>query len=365
MRSTVTPYQISVIIPVLNEADGIHAFLQGLALQRDVGFEVVICDGGSEDGTVKLARGLADTLPFPLLVIRTERGRGRQLNAGVRASHGEYLLFLHADSGFRDSRALRKGLDALEKSCEEEGHHRVAGHFPLRFRRHDDSRSLFYYYLECKARLDAKGCIHGDQGFLLNRRFFCESGPFDESCVVMEDTCFADTIRNRGRWILLSDEIITSARRFETEGEGARQFLNAILMTLRSVGREDFISRLQDVYACQQDAGRLRILSFLDTINRLLNELTRRERLSFWSDTGRYVCENAWQVAFAMDVRRNFRKGMPPGKGELSRLKRFDGRWRFLAVGPWPPVAAFLAWLMFHCLRMVLGLPVSRSLPRK
>jgi len=355
-------FEISVIIPVFNEVVCIAEILRCLAVQRDVNFEVVICDGGSNDGTFDRALEMVGALPFPLVVLTAEKGRARQMNTGARASRGEHLLFLHADSWLQECRAMRKALEALRKSSDEKGHHRLAGRFALRFRRRNDSsRSSLYYFLECKARLDRNGCIHGDQGFLLSRRFFFEAGPFDETCAVMEDTLFAETVRLRGLWILLPADIFTSARRFEAEGEDARHLLNGILMTLSAIGHDDFIRQLRGVYAGQQETGRLRILPFLVHINRLIASLSWSERRTFWRDTGRYVCENAWQIAFFMDVRSALRKGIPPGEEQLPRLKHFDRRWRrLLSHGPFPRFAAFLTWFLFHCLRMLPGSPAPR-----
>src|SRR5215470_13818265 len=84
--------KLSIVMPVLNEADGIAQALGALVPLRSRGVEVVVADGGSSDGTVALARPLAD------IVIAAPRGRGAQMNAGAAASHGDVLLFLHADT---------------------------------------------------------------------------------------------------------------------------------------------------------------------------------------------------------------------------------------------------------------------------
>jgi len=324
MLSTRTIYELSIIIPTLNEVGLLDELLRNLARQQGADLEVILCDGGSTDGTVEKARGLAAALPYPLLVISGEKGRGRQMNAGARAARGEYLLFLHADSTFPDEHALRKGLEDLHGNIEENARQRVAGRFTLRFLRRDTAPSYFYHYCESKARLDREGCTHGDQGFLLSRAFFEEAGPFDESCTVMEDTRFAETVRVMGRWSLFMPEILTSARRFENEGKTERQLLNVIIMTLDFLGRDDVIRELPGLYSERKSLGRLRILPFLERIALTLKCMAWREKVQFWSDTGCYVCRNAWQLAFALDTRRNFRNELPPGEGSYRLLKLFD-----------------------------------------
>src|SRR5215468_10747135 len=84
--------KLSVIMPVLNEANGIEEALRVLAPLRARGVEVAVADGGSSDATVALARPLAD------IVIAAPRGRGAQMNAGATASSGDILVFLHADT---------------------------------------------------------------------------------------------------------------------------------------------------------------------------------------------------------------------------------------------------------------------------
>src|SRR5260370_25100606 len=84
--------KLSIVMPVLNEADGIEEALRALAPLRRHGVEAVVADGGSSDATVALARPLAD------IVLAAPRGRGTQMNAGAAASRGEVLLFLHADT---------------------------------------------------------------------------------------------------------------------------------------------------------------------------------------------------------------------------------------------------------------------------
>ena len=84
--------RVSVIVPTLNEAAGIVAALESLAPLRAAGHEVIVVDGGSADGTARIARPHAD------VVLTAARGRATQMNAGAEIATGDVLLFLHADT---------------------------------------------------------------------------------------------------------------------------------------------------------------------------------------------------------------------------------------------------------------------------
>ena len=83
---------LSLILPVLNEAATLPVQLAALQGLRTRGTELIVVDGGSGDGTAELARPAADRL------LDAPRGRATQMNAGAKASRGEVLLFLHADT---------------------------------------------------------------------------------------------------------------------------------------------------------------------------------------------------------------------------------------------------------------------------
>ena len=80
--------RISVIIPVLNEAENIAATV---ASTKNV--EVIVVDGGSQDSTVQIAKELG----VKVLGSNTA-SRAQQMNAGAQTATGDILLFLHADT---------------------------------------------------------------------------------------------------------------------------------------------------------------------------------------------------------------------------------------------------------------------------
>ena len=83
--------KLSIIVPVLNEAQQLSRALESLAPVRERGVEVIIVDGGSEDETLAVAVRVSR-------LVNSSKGRARQMNAGARIASGEILLFLHVDT---------------------------------------------------------------------------------------------------------------------------------------------------------------------------------------------------------------------------------------------------------------------------
>jgi glycosyltransferase involved in cell wall biosynthesis len=92
---------LSIIVPTLNEADGINAAMSSLQPLRDRGAEIIVVDGASDDRTADLARPNCDRL------LLAPRGRAAQMNAGAAAAQGQILLFLHADTRLPGDRSAR------------------------------------------------------------------------------------------------------------------------------------------------------------------------------------------------------------------------------------------------------------------
>jgi rSAM/selenodomain-associated transferase 2 len=349
MPETAAPVRLSIVIPLLNEAESLPALLIDLGRQEGIPFEVILVDGGSVDGTADLAAKLSAESPFPCRVLQSEKGRGRQLNAGAAAARGDLLLFLHADSAFADPQALQQGVAALAAAREARGRIRVAGHFALRFARSSDEPSFAYACYEAKARLDRPECTHGDQGFLLHRDFFAEVGPFDETLPLLEDTRLAERIRREGEWLLLPAEIATSVRRFESEGLYERQALNAVIMNFAALEWQPFFDNAPGIYRSQNRTGRLRLTPFLRMFHALCLRMPWRQRLRLWYDTGTYVAPHIWQVAFVWDLRRAWRRGLPLAGCPTPILDACD-RWSpLLTRYPHGRVAAaLLVWFWYR-----------------
>ncbi len=101
---------ISVIVPALNEAEQIEATLRSLASQSlgIESYEIIVVDGGSDDGTVEIALEYADRVIF-----QTHPGIGGARRDGAEAARGRILAFTDADTAFP-----RSWLEILSKNLK-------------------------------------------------------------------------------------------------------------------------------------------------------------------------------------------------------------------------------------------------------
>lgn len=331
MSNPVALPDLSVIVPTLNEAGSLPELLENLGQQRGISFELIVVDGGSRDDTRILAASAANA--YPLTLVDSPPGRGIQLNAGVRQARGEWLLFLHADSRFSDPTALARGVRYLIAENQRLADTVIAGRFALRFTATGGQCPGAYAFYESKARQNRPGCIHGDQGFLLQRHVFSRLGPFDSDLPFLEDERFAVRVFQQGRWLLLPAEIATSARRFVTEGLFRRQWLNALILNALAIGCFDFLRAAPGLYRNQDQTGRLDP----GLLVRFPRELLRRpwrERWCICYDSAQFALDNAWQLLLALDVRRGLRRH-PDYRGEKTPCL---DRWE-------KPLRRLLRWL--------------------
>jgi glycosyltransferase involved in cell wall biosynthesis len=101
---------VSVIIPALNQAHSLAAVLGGLPPVD----EVIVVDGGSADGTVRVARAAR---PDALVLRQTRSGKGNALACGFAASRGDIVVTLNGD-GSTDPGEIPQYVDALLAGAE-------------------------------------------------------------------------------------------------------------------------------------------------------------------------------------------------------------------------------------------------------
>ena len=192
----------SIIVPALDEARGIAATLAALAPLRARGAQVIVVDGGSGDATREIAAPLCDRL------LTAPRGRASQMNAGARASHGEILVFLHADS-----RLPQGALEAIDAALAAPRH--AWGRFDVRIEGRSPLLALVAFAMNLRSRLT--GIATGDQAIFVRRAAFEQVGGFP-AIPLMEDVAISSALKRVSPPACLSQRVATSGRRWESRG---------------------------------------------------------------------------------------------------------------------------------------------------
>ena len=193
--------RLSIIVPVLNEADTIGALLADLAPLRTAGAEVILVDGGSSDGTPERAAADVDR------ILEAQKGRAAQMNAGARVAVGDLLWFLHADT-----RVPADAAAALQDAWADGARW---GRFDVRLSGRHALLRLVERGMNIRSRLT--GIATGDQGIFVTRAAFDQVGGFPP-LVLMEDIALSGALRQLARPACLRVRLITSSRRWEEGG---------------------------------------------------------------------------------------------------------------------------------------------------
>jgi glycosyltransferase involved in cell wall biosynthesis len=108
--------EISIIIPVFNEADKLSELLNNIRALRLASAEIIVIDDGSTDGSSDVAMNAgANVIRHPYNI-----GNGAAIKSGIRAAHGRLLVFMDGDG-------QHKPQDILKLLAQAKNYHMVVG----------------------------------------------------------------------------------------------------------------------------------------------------------------------------------------------------------------------------------------------
>ena len=194
--------RLVVIVPVLNEGARVATLLRSLAAARAQGAQLIVVDGGSTDGTVRVAQPWCDR------VIHGERGRGAQLAAGISASQRPFIWLLHADSALPNDAAAAVVATLARGTA-------IWGRFDIALSGNDARLRVIASLMNLRTRLT--GIVTGDHGVFLRRELLLVVGGMP-AYPLMEDIELAKRLRRVAWPIALSATITTSSRRWLQQG---------------------------------------------------------------------------------------------------------------------------------------------------
>lgn len=210
---------VSVVIPAYNEEQALPHSLNALFRQEGI-YEVVLVDGGSSDRTRAIAESFGFTAESddrhgcpsvprsPRLILTASKGRASQMNAGAKVAHGEWLLFLHADTVLPTGAIRRLNAMHADQAIQAGGfRHQFSG---------TDWRLRFISFLD-NLRCRCSRIIYGDQALFVRRTLFEHIGGFPNQ-PILEDVAICERLLKLTRPVLLSPPVVTDARKFVKMG---------------------------------------------------------------------------------------------------------------------------------------------------
>lgn len=208
---------ISIIIPVVDEAAIItRAVLQFTQHTHSSFLEVIVVDGGSQDGTVEIATGAGAQ------VIRSpERNRAAQMNLGARSAKFPLLYFVHAD--------VQVPVSFYEDIFLSINNGFESGCYRSDFESYPGLMRMNAYMTRFKL-LTFRG---GDQTLFITKNAFDNLNGFDEYYTIMEDyDLIARLWKAKIPFELIQKDVVISVRKYEKNSWLRVQIANGIAMFL-------------------------------------------------------------------------------------------------------------------------------------
>ena len=238
--------KISIIIPILNEADIIGKLLQHLldnSLKENIA-EIIVVDGGSTDGSMEMVKAFVPSSDSELSKSYREedpetssgwtrhnikfmispKGRAKQMNLGARNASGNILYFLHADA-FPPKDFDNYIIQEIKKN-------NLAGCFRMKF----DYKHWWLKLASWFTQFSWRACRGGDQSQFITKKLFNDIGCFDESFIIYEDNILINELYARNEFVVIQHKIKTSARGYKKKGVWKLQYHFLVIYMKRWFG---------------------------------------------------------------------------------------------------------------------------------
>ncbi|MEL7690963.1 glycosyltransferase [Citromicrobium bathyomarinum] len=231
---------VAIVVPVLDEAVALPALISHFATLDPPPAQIIMVDGESEDESVALATQAG------WRVITAERGRARQINAGVEAATGPLVCVVHADS-FPPADMV-----AVIRETLSDRRTALASFTPLitgtRTRWLTSAHNYvktWYAPLVTRPHLFVRGVrlLFGDHAMFFRREDFLAIGGCTPGDIVMEEADLCVKFARLGRIRMVPRIVRTSDRRIAAWGPLKANWIYFKVGILWALGLRDRMAR--------------------------------------------------------------------------------------------------------------------------
>jgi len=138
--------KIAVITISYNNRQGLEKTLKSVTSQSFSGFEYIVIDGGSQDGSKELLEKYSDKITH--WVSEPDKGIYNAMNKGIAAAQGEYLIFINSGDHFYSDHSLTDAAQHLSGEDIIYGNLEVVSAEQTYIKDYPSEMSLFYFYYE-------------------------------------------------------------------------------------------------------------------------------------------------------------------------------------------------------------------------
>ena len=221
---------VSIIIPVLNEADHIARVIGHLQKGMDERLvDLLVVDGGSTDGTINAAKTAGAKV-----LLSPEKGRSAQMNFGVESSRGEVLYFVHADT--------LPPVTYLDDITEAVNSGYPIGSYQSAFETRDPLLRINAYFTQ----FDYLWCRGGDQSIYVTREVFDALEGYRPDYQIMEEYDLIQRARKENAFKIIPKSTLISTRKYKKNSYLRVQFANLVVFNMYRLGFSQ--QRLADTY---------------------------------------------------------------------------------------------------------------------
>lgn len=215
---TVYSLKLSIIIPILNEADNLPELMAHIVRLDPAPQQVILVDGGSVDGSVAIAKEMLKSIEtaqsiIDWYIIESTVGRAQQMNAGAMLATGDVLLFLHADTELPTD-----AIDNVQQAIAQYDW----GRFDVRLDSCEPLLKIVGFMINKRSRL--MSIATGDQAIFIKKSIFEQIGGYPDQ-PLMEDIELCKRLKKIARPACLKSKVTSSARRWQQHGTWRTIFL--------------------------------------------------------------------------------------------------------------------------------------------